>query len=178
MPDLTTKDVLIVGVDESAHGDAALRYALEEAGRRGATLRVVIACHPPEMSAYSYAIYQVSNPKQVRTAAAAAVGRRVEEIRSSLPVAAAVQVEVVAESGSPVSVLVDAARDAALLVVGHRGRGGLRSALLGSVGLGVVLNAPCPVTVVPAAVLDGVSDGVRRSVSEAPPLPLPVGPIA
>jgi hypothetical protein len=31
---------------------------------------------------------------------------------------------------------------------------------------------------VPAAVLDGVSDGVRRSVSEAPPLPLPVGPIA
>jgi nucleotide-binding universal stress UspA family protein len=178
MPDLTTKGLLIVGVDDSAHGDAALRYAFEEAARRGARLRAVIACRPPEMSAYSYEIYQVPNPKQVRTAAAAAVAKRVEEIRSSVPAAAAIQVEVVAESGSPASVLVEAARDADLLVVGHRGRGSVRSALLGSVGLGVVLNAPCPVTVVPAPVLARASDTVSRSVHEAPPLPLPVGPVA
>jgi nucleotide-binding universal stress UspA family protein len=178
MQDLTTKGVLVVGVDESANADAALRYALEEAGRRGASLRAVIACRPPEMSAFSYSIYQVPNPKQVRTAAAAAVARRVEKIRSSVPAAAAVRVEVVAESGSPASVLVDAARDADLLVVGQRGRGVLRSALLGSVGLGVVLNASCPVTVVPAPVLGGASDGVSRSAREASPLPLPVGPVA
>jgi nucleotide-binding universal stress UspA family protein len=176
MPDLTTKDVLIVGVDESAHGDAALRYALEEAARRGAVLRAVIACRPPEMSAYTYEILQVPNAEQVRVAAAAAVHRRVEEIRSSVP--AEVEVEVVAETGSPVSVLVDAARDADLLVVGHRGRGALLSALLGSVGLGVVLNAPCLVTVVPAPVLVDEPDGAGRPVHGALPLPLPVGPVA
>ena len=42
-----------------------------------------------------------------------------------------------------------AADEADLLVVGHRGRGGLRSVALGSVGLGCVLHAPCPVLVVP-----------------------------
>jgi nucleotide-binding universal stress UspA family protein len=45
-------------------------------------------------------------------------------------------------------VLVDQSRDADMLVVGHRGRGGLRSAVLGSVGLQCVLHAAVPVTVV------------------------------
>ena len=38
--------------------------------------------------------------------------------------------------------------DVDLLVVGHRGRGGFRSALLGSVGLQCVVHAYVPVTVV------------------------------
>jgi nucleotide-binding universal stress UspA family protein len=39
--------------------------------------------------------------------------------------------------------------DAALVVVGSRGRGALRSALLGSFSTRVVAEAPCPVVVVP-----------------------------
>jgi monovalent cation/proton antiporter MnhG/PhaG subunit len=39
--------------------------------------------------------------------------------------------------------------DAALVVVGSRGRGALRSALLGSFSTRVVADAPCPVVVVP-----------------------------
>jgi nucleotide-binding universal stress UspA family protein len=51
-------------------------------------------------------------------------------------------------------VLVEASEGADLLVLGHRGRGALRSALLGSVGLHCVLHATCPVTVVrPAAAI-------------------------
>jgi nucleotide-binding universal stress UspA family protein len=38
--------------------------------------------------------------------------------------------------------------DADLLVVGHRGRGGIARACLGSVGLQCVLHAACPVVVV------------------------------
>ena len=59
-----------------------------------------------------------------------------------------VPVEVLALGGSPGHVLVEQSRDADLLVVGHRGRGGFRSALLGSVGLQCVLYASVPVTVV------------------------------
>jgi nucleotide-binding universal stress UspA family protein len=50
--------------------------------------------------------------------------------------------------GAASEVLTEQARGADLLVVGHRGRGGFASAMLGSVGLHSVLNAPCPVTVV------------------------------
>jgi nucleotide-binding universal stress UspA family protein len=91
------------------------------------------------------------------------------------PAVADVVTEPVAAIGSPVEVLLEAARDADLLVVGHRGRGAWRSALLGSVGLDVVLHAPCPVTVVQAAPHE-----VHEHLTPAEPAatPLPVDPIA
>ena len=57
-------------------------------------------------------------------------------------------VTVQAETGTPGHVLVDAAEGADVLVLGHRGRGAVRSALLGSVGLHCILHAACPVTIV------------------------------
>jgi nucleotide-binding universal stress UspA family protein len=50
--------------------------------------------------------------------------------------------------GRPADVLVGASRDADLLVVGPRGHGRLRK-MLGSVSQACVLNAHCPVVVVP-----------------------------
>jgi nucleotide-binding universal stress UspA family protein len=52
--------------------------------------------------------------------------------------------------GDPAETLVRMARDhdAELLVVGSRGRSGLKSVLLGSVSRHVVSHAPCPVVVV------------------------------
>jgi nucleotide-binding universal stress UspA family protein len=60
-------------------------------------------------------------------------------------------VAVVAQGGGAAHVLVSAAADSPLLVVGSRGRGGFRRMLLGSVSLACVLHAPCPVTVVRSA---------------------------
>ena len=72
-----------------------------------------------------------------------------------------IPVEVHAIGGSPGHVLVEQSRDADLLVVGHRGRGGFRSALLGSVGLQCVVHAYVPVTV--------VRPGRRRARTERVP---------
>jgi nucleotide-binding universal stress UspA family protein len=59
-----------------------------------------------------------------------------------------VDVDVVVAAGSPAGVLVDASDGAALLVVGSRGRGPVRSTVLGSVALHCVTHARCPVVVV------------------------------
>ena len=66
----------------------------------------------------------------------------------------AVPITVDAGAGAPGRVLVEAADGADLLGRGHRGRGAVRSAQLGSVGLYCVLHPPCPVTLVGSAASD------------------------
>jgi nucleotide-binding universal stress UspA family protein len=51
--------------------------------------------------------------------------------------------------GDPATVLVDASRDADILVLGSRGYGPLRAVLLGSVSQAVIRHATCPIVVVP-----------------------------
>jgi nucleotide-binding universal stress UspA family protein len=51
-------------------------------------------------------------------------------------------------AGTPANVLIEAARDAYLLVVGSRGLGGFRGLMLGSVSQQCTLHAPCPTVVV------------------------------
>jgi nucleotide-binding universal stress UspA family protein len=60
-------------------------------------------------------------------------------------------VTTVVEEGRPEDALLNLARDqkADLIVVGSRGRGGVREMFLGSVSHFLTLHAPCPVLVVP-----------------------------
>lgn len=53
-------------------------------------------------------------------------------------------------SGIPARELLDAARDADMIVVGSRGAGGFGRLLMGSVSSQVVNHAQCPVVVIPA----------------------------
>ena len=59
-------------------------------------------------------------------------------------------VTVKAFTGYPARVLVDASKDADLVVVGSRGTGGFAELVLGSVSSQVAHHAACPVVIVPS----------------------------
>lgn len=76
-----------------------------------------------------------------------------DEVRAELlveeaPGLAGVPVQLIVPGGPAAEVLVHRAAGADLLVVGSRGRGRVRSVVLGSVALHCVTHAPCPVVVV------------------------------
>ena len=81
-----------------------------------------------------------------------------EEVRQAIDGASA-DVRIV--KGDPPEVILDAAGqdDAAMVVVGSRGRGALRAALLGSVSHEVAAQARCPVVVVPSGAADELLRG-------------------
>ncbi|MBF4134125.1 MULTISPECIES: universal stress protein [Streptomyces] len=137
---------IVVGVDGSECSMAALRWAVEEARTSGSAVDAVLAWQPPD------AWYGLVPPRgEERTAYEA---RAQEELEGSVEEALGpgpgrpVPIRATAERGHPATVLVRAAEGARLLVVGNRGRGEFREALLGSVGLQCVQHAPCPVVVV------------------------------
>jgi nucleotide-binding universal stress UspA family protein len=142
-------------VDGSPGSRVALEAAVRAADLRGAVLRVVVASVPEdEMGAWgngAWAAVPPPDPERVRAAASDIAERMVKdvvaELGDQLRSTPAIDVEV--RSGHPARVLLDAARDADQLVVGHRGRGAVAGFLLGSVSLHCVTAAPCPVTVVP-----------------------------
>jgi len=145
------RPTVVVGVDGSPGSRAALIDAMRSASRRGAHLHVLAAYEPPEWRLGPTPGSPLPTRAEIETELLAAVRDMVTDVAYELggehmrrP-----EVDVVARPGEAAEVLVDAARGADELVVGHRGRGAVASTLLGSVGLRCVLHAPCPVRVVP-----------------------------
>jgi nucleotide-binding universal stress UspA family protein len=139
---------VVVGVDGSAESLAALSHAMEQAARRGTGVRVVSAFFPPQYWPNAYGLSAPPTIEKVKADLRMIASRMVELVVAAQAAFASVPVELHEVSGSPAKVLIEQACGADLLVVGHRGRGGFASALLGSVGLHCVLHAQCPVTVV------------------------------
>jgi nucleotide-binding universal stress UspA family protein len=121
---------IVVGVDGSPGAKAALAWACDEAGPRGAIVQMVCAFQEPWALA-SGAISSAEAVVELRSAMADDAERLLEEARASAPE----DVEVTGEGilGPPGQTLVASAGEADLLVVGSRGRGGFKSLLLGSV---------------------------------------------
>jgi nucleotide-binding universal stress UspA family protein len=144
---------IVVGIDRSDGALAALGFALDEARLRNAKLLVVHAWHLPPMGTGETPWAVVPPPSYFDTQVDAARGDAEHVIAQALEQVAAqaqgVDVEAHAVEGAPAEALLEAARDAALLVVGARGRGGFRGLLLGSVSQTCVHHAPCPIVVVP-----------------------------
>ena len=138
---------IVVGVDGADRSREALRWAVGEAKLRHDRVLAVYAWEPPEEPAIDIPpgdppVYLPEWIARVQEGAEALVERVVAELRAE-----GVDIEPVAIEGSAATVLVDAAEDADLLVVGTRGKGGLRGLLLGSVSHQVAQHAPCPVVI-------------------------------
>ena len=71
-----------------------------------------------------------------------------EEVRVALADATDVPVDIEVVEGHPRTVLIEAAKDAMLLVVGRRGRSSWPGLALGSVSEACARHAPCPVVIV------------------------------
>jgi nucleotide-binding universal stress UspA family protein len=150
---MTATDTVVAGMDGSPGSRIALEYALQDVARRGAQLRIVAVVKDSEYLPGFDGSASLQSPYEVTEAMRAVAQQQLDEVRSAHPELAVVPVTVEARIGPPGPILVAAAEGAVLLVLGHRGRGAVRSALLGSVGLYCVLHATCPVTTVPQAQL-------------------------
>jgi nucleotide-binding universal stress UspA family protein len=134
--------IVAVGVDGSAGSKRALRWAVDEARLRDATLRVI--------KAWSY-IGQPGGTFDPGYGDDDARRDLQAEVASLGDSTAGLELDLVTVCDLPAKGLLDAAADADLLVVGSRGHGGFRGLLLGSVSTHVVHHARCPVTVVPGS---------------------------
>ena len=139
---------IVVGVDGSDCSRTALEFAFDEAVLRGAGVRAVAALPADAYWAASSGMSPSLLDELKADMEKMARGMVDDLVRERDGAVADVTVEVRALDGAPGRVLVDQSRDADMLVVGHRGRGGFRSTVLGSVGLQCVLHASVPVTVV------------------------------
>ncbi|QFG21272.1 universal stress protein [Actinomadura sp. WMMB 499] len=135
---------IVVGVDLLRGMEENLEYAFGAALLHKARLRIVHAWQlPPSMQPTVTAL----DRDQTRVELGEALAGLVAPYRARHP-----EVEVVEElrCEQPVAALVEAARNARLLVVGaHRHRRPLPA--LGAVGHGAVHHAPCPIAVVPSS---------------------------
>ncbi|GIF13921.1 universal stress protein [Actinoplanes teichomyceticus] len=139
---MNTSGPVLVGTDGSAPAQAAVRWAAIEAQRRGGALTILTA----------YDTTWAATPGLPRRDPADAADLA-EEIVTDARAAAGtttftVPVHTVVAPGDPAAVLLHHAANAGLLVVGHRGRGGFTSLMLGSVGQRVTTHAPCTTVVV------------------------------
>lgn len=136
---------ILVGVDGSEASFEALRWAVCEARVHGSVVEAIHAWRFLNIGATGFGATALDG-EEVESAARVELASTVAVVDADGLVSPIVQTLV---CGHAASVLVEAAKDAELLVVGSRGRGGIAGLLLGSVSREVAHHASCPVVIVP-----------------------------
>jgi nucleotide-binding universal stress UspA family protein len=141
---------VVVGYDGSPAAGVAVDWAARTASRRGIPLEVVYADLPGLASGPvgAYAGIPASGDEMSRLVADDGAARARKLVRD-------VEVTSRVAVGGAAGALVEASRQASLVVVGNRGHGPLAGALLGSVAYAVTSHAHCPVVVVRG---DGIAE--------------------
>ena len=139
---------IIVGVDGSGHSQRALEWAMNEAAIRHAPLTVVVV----HQLVVGYAGHGIPYTNEVELARQAGdeAKRETDEMLIKLGDKRPESVNVEVVSGIPAEALLNAAKDADMIVLGSRGAGGFAKLLMGSVSTQVTHHAHCPVVIIPA----------------------------
>ena len=122
---------VVLGVDESPEARAAMWFAFQSAAERGVP---VVAIHA----------WQDRDSREIVARVTDIVDGMLTEARAEYP---EVPVEVRVIHGKPHHELVQASKEAGLVVVGSRGIGGFTGLLLGSTSKRVLRDSHCPVVV-------------------------------
>ncbi|MFM9589251.1 universal stress protein [Streptomyces scabiei] len=136
---------VVLGLDIDSPDEELIGFAFEAAVRRGTSVRVVHGWTPPP-----YYVYGLAADLELHGSLALRENTALTEVmrpwRQKFP-----QVEVTEESpyGTPGNHLVDASREASLVVVGRRIRRGAFGAHIGPVAHAVLHHSSAPVAVVP-----------------------------
>ncbi|CAM5646883.1 universal stress protein [Kitasatospora aureofaciens] len=142
---------IVVGVDGSPASEEALRWAVDYARAVGGTVDAVTAWEYPAFYGWGGTTVppEAYNPEEL-------AGKTLtESVAKVIGQDAGVPIREGVVPGNAAGALLQAAKGAAVLVVGSRGRGGFSGVLLGSVSRHVTEHAPCPVVVVREGHVEG-----------------------
>ncbi|MGW4057642.1 universal stress protein [Amycolatopsis sp. NPDC004747] len=143
MTETTAKGRIVVGVDGSDAGTAALVWAAGQAAASGAELDVVAVWLHDAM------LDDASVNRTLEEARRVHVHELEKLVTAVTKDFTGVTARCSAPDGDPAGVLTDRAKDATMLVVGSHGKGKVRAALAGSVSSACLRHANCPVAVIP-----------------------------
>lgn len=142
--DLNGRSGVVVGVDGSREATQAVAFAAAESDREGDDLTVLYAIRTPD-PVTDAGLSSVSLAEMISEEERVVLSETVAGLEQDYP---DLKVHQVLETGrGPVEALAHAAAGARMLVVGSRGRGGIKRLLLGSTAHGVLKHLPCPTVI-------------------------------
>lgn len=161
---------IVVGFDGSGSAQAALRWAIRTAMLHHRALTVVYVVAVPEIEAQAVAWEVDAGPASLRVPyeqhARRIIGEALDIVDDEVGSRRRPDVDTDIIWAQPVPTLVAMSRDSGMVVVGSRGQGSLRRAVMGSVSAGLVQHARCPVAVIHGMPLspEQAAEAARRSV--------------
>jgi nucleotide-binding universal stress UspA family protein len=152
MPELREQQSIVVGVDGSPSSDSAVRWAAREAAMRNVPLGIFHLIETPPWGLVSPSDGSlppvVGDNEWQKAEGAEIISAAVKIAQESTDDATRLRVHAEIYFAATMPTLVGLSKYAQMMVVGRRGRGQVRSLLLGSVGSGLVHHAHCPVALI------------------------------
>ena len=138
---------ILVGIDGSAHSQQALEWAAKEAAIRHTSL-TVLTVHQA-VASYWGGVSHYQGDDELTAKARDAAQAETDKVLAGLAGPRPDSVTVTAVHGFPVEEIINAGKDADMIVLGSRGAGGFARLMMGSVSSQVAHHAHCPVLIVP-----------------------------